>query len=75
MHLRGDCVLSLPYFILQILTKMSKTIQKQRKNKDRSLYHYGLVKILIEFELQKISVTWKKFLVTNEFIADDEQAK
>ena len=57
MHLRGDCVISLPYFLLQSLTKMSKTIQKWRSNMDRILYHFGLVKILIEFELQKIGLS------------------
>jgi len=51
MHLRGDCVIILPYFLLQSLTKMSKIVQKQRSNMDRSLYHFGLVKTLIKFEL------------------------
>lgn len=73
MHLRGDCTISLPYFLLQSLTKMSKTMQKQRKNKDTSLHHFGLIKILIEFELQKIGITWERFLITNEFVTDEEQ--
>jgi len=48
-------------------------MQKQRKNKDISVHHFGLIKILIEAELQKIGITWEKFLITNEFFTDEEQ--
>jgi len=53
LHLKKQCVISIPYFLLQILTKMSKTIQKQKGNEDKSLYHFVLIKILIEHELQR----------------------
>ena len=62
----------MPYFLLQSLTKMSKTIQKQKSNEDKSLYHFGLIKILIEFELQGRGKTWKEFLISNQ-IKEDEQ--
>lgn len=71
LHLKGQCVISLPYFLLQSLTKMSKTIQKQKCNEDKSLYHFGLVKILIEYELQRRGKTWKEFLAANQ-IKDEE---
>jgi len=53
---------------------MSKTIQKQNGNEDKSLYHFGLTKILIEFEVQKRGKTWKEFLVANQIKdGEDEQ--
>jgi len=50
---------------------MSKTIQKQKGNEDKSLYHFGQIKILIECELQRRGKTWKEFLATNQ-IKDEE---
>jgi len=52
---------------------MLKTIQKQKGNEERSLYHFGLIKILIEFELQRRGKTWKEFLIDNQIkIKEDE---
>jgi len=50
---------------------MLKTIQKKKGNEDKSLYHFGLIKILIEYELQRRGKTWKEFLATNQ-IKDEE---
>jgi len=50
---------------------MSKTIQKQKGNEDKSLYHFGLVKILVEYELQRRGKMWKEFLAANQ-IKDEE---
>lgn len=71
LHLKRQCVISLPYFLLQSLTKMSKTIQKQKGNENKNLYHFGLVKILIEHELQRRGKTSKEFLAANQ-IRDEE---
>ena len=71
LYLKGQCTISLPYFLLQSLTKMSKTIQKRKGNEDKILCHFGLIKILIEFELQRRGKTWKEFLDANQ-IKDEE---
>jgi len=53
---------------------MSNTIQKRKGNEDRSLYHFGLIKILIEFELHRRGKIWKEFLIDNQIkIREDEQ--
>ena len=55
---------------------MSKTIQKHKGNEDRSLYHFGLIKILIESELQRRGKTWKEFLIDNQIkVREEEQEK
>jgi len=72
LHLKGQCTMSLPCFLLQSLTKMSKTIQKKKCNEDKSLYHFGLINILVEFEVQRRGKTWKEFLVANQ-IKDSEE--
>jgi len=45
---------------------MLKTIQKKKGNEEKSLYHFGLIKIIIEYEVQKSGKTWKEFLITNQ---------
>jgi len=53
---------------------MSKTIQKQKGNEDKSLYNFRLIKILIEYEVQKRGKTWKEFLIANQIKdGEDEQ--
>jgi hypothetical protein len=58
-HLKGDCEINMPYFLLQILSKMAKVVQKQGKNTEKSLYHYGFIKMIIIYELQKKILTWQ----------------
>jgi hypothetical protein len=67
LHLKGEKILNMPYFLIKYLTKMSKSIQKKNKNVDRSLYHHGLVKIIVKSELQKQGIEWDKFLMDNGF--------
>ena len=50
---------------------MPKTIQNKKGNEDKSLYHFKLIKILIEYELQRTGKTWKEFLAANQ-IKDEE---
>ena len=73
LHIKGQCIIGFPYFLLQSLTKMSKTIQKQKGNEDKSLYHFGLIKILIEFELQKRGITWEGFLIANQIKTKEDE--
>jgi hypothetical protein len=46
---------------------MSKHIQGNPKNVIHSLYHHGLVKLLIMEELRKRNDTWDAFLERNGF--------
>ena len=58
-HLRGDCEINMPYFLLQSFSKMAKAIQKQGRNIEKSLYHCGFIKMIIIYELQKKILTWQ----------------
>jgi hypothetical protein len=66
-HLRGDCEINLPYFLLQSLSKMAKTVQKQGRNTGRSLYHCGLIKMIVKNELLKQNMNWQQFTIENGF--------
>ena len=66
-HLRNDCEINMPYFLLQSLSKMAKVVHKQEKNIEKSLYHYGFIKMIITYELQKHDLSWQQFVVGNGF--------
>lgn len=67
MNLIEEHQMNLPYFLLNILKKMSVSVQKKIQLIDNKMCHHGLVKILIEFHLQSIGDDWEDFLVRNHF--------
>ena len=61
MALKG-LKLKFPYFILHSLHKMAITVQHNISNQDRNLFHHGLIKMLVQYELATIGKTWDEFL-------------
>lgn len=59
--------ISLPYFLLHSLRKMTGNIQRKIQYINNALYHHGLVKILIEAHLRNIGHNWEDFLIKNHF--------
>jgi len=64
MHLNSDKELNLPFYFLKRLTKMSKGIHNYLESMHRILYHQGLIKILVLFDLNEIEIPWTYFLVS-----------
>jgi len=52
--------LNLPYYLLKSLKKMSRAYQ--RTSSPRSLFHHGLICILLKHQLVKHHISWNKFL-------------
>ena len=46
---------------------MTKDVQKPERNKEKILYQYGFVKMIITHELQKQDLSWQWFVVDNGF--------
>ena len=61
--------INLPHYLVQSMTKMSAAIKKGLKNIGRSLFHHGLVRMLVEVELSKRNQTWDHFIEQNGFMA------
>ena len=59
--------LNLLYYLLQSLFKMSAAIKKGPKNVSHSLFHHGLVHMLIDKELSKSNRSWEEFVESNGF--------
>ena len=59
--------LNLPYFLLHSLHKMAIMVQCTIGNQDRSIFHHGLIKMLVPYQLVIVGKTWDEFLKDNEF--------
>lgn len=46
---------------------MSLNVQKKIQLIENTIYHHALIKILIEFHLQRIGDNWEDFLLRNQF--------
>ena len=62
MHLSGYKELNLPYYLLKILTKISRRVQIHPEFSHESLYHQGLIKLLVSFSLEELEIPWDCFL-------------
>jgi hypothetical protein len=60
--------LNMSFYLLKSLKNMALIIQHSTKSLERSLFHFGLVKILVEAILQEKNNNWVQFLVRNNFV-------
>ena len=58
---------NLPFFLLNSLRRMATNVQKKIESIETTMYHHGLVKMLVEFHLKSIRDTLEDFLVRNFF--------
>ena len=71
LHFHSDQPLNLPFFLLKSLTKMEFKVQHHPTNLANSLFHHGLVKILVEAHLKSWRKTWDRFLYRYGFSATE----
>ena len=73
-HLVGESRMSLPFFLLKSLQKMSSRIKEHHHHTAQSIFHHGLIKLIINTALQKEGKTWDYFLFWSGFqIKQEEQ--
>ena len=66
---------NMSFFFLNSLHKMASTYQSNVGDKNRSLFHHGLIKILLSSRLEELGQTWDSFLVRNGFGVNEEWPK
>ena len=44
---------------------MIETMKNKTKPKEAQIYHQGLIKILVEYQVRTKGIVWKEFLVQN----------
>jgi hypothetical protein len=70
LHFTGKVEMNIPYYLLRIIGKMSYWIQAKSKDVDSSLFHSGLIIMLVSEELGKKEISWEHFPVTSHFKLD-----
>ena len=75
MNFLENGTLNLPFFLLNSLRRMTTNVQKKVESIETTLYHHGLVKILVEFHLRSVGDSWEDFLVRNFFQYAPELSK
>jgi hypothetical protein len=70
MHFTGKEPLNLPFYLFRSLGKMSDRVQAKSKQVDTSVFHSGLIKMLVLEELKKTNTDWDAFLVASGFQPD-----
>jgi hypothetical protein len=73
LHFVKGYEINMSFYLLSSLKKMVLTIYKSSRNVERSLYHYGLIKLLIVAKLQQLDDTWDDFLLRNRFLETEEE--
>jgi hypothetical protein len=63
--------LNMSFYLLMSLYKMSKHFKRQSMNSLSSLFHHGLIKILLLSHLSQIGDNWESFLSRNGFSQTD----
>ena len=71
MILKGHSV-NLLYYFLSSLQKMACAYQSNVGDKEQSLFHHGIIKILVSYRLGELGDSWESFLTHNEFGENDE---
>ena len=66
-HITGDDPHNLPFYLYNSLIKMSKRYQQQSLSFPQYVYHHGLIKILVQFQLNKKGKSWDEFLIAGGF--------
>lgn len=56
--------INLPFFLLNTLRRMASNVQKKIESLETTMYHHGLVKILVEYHMKRMGDTWENFLMT-----------
>ena len=67
MNFLENGTINLPFFLLNSLRRMATNVEKKIESIETTMYHHGLVKILVEFHLRSVGDTWEAFLARNFF--------
>ena len=62
LHFTGKASIDIPFYLFRILSKMCDKIQLKKDDCETSLFHHGLVKLLVLDGLQKIGKDWNSFI-------------
>jgi len=54
--------MNIPFYLFRSMGKMFDRVQAKSKAMDTSIFHSGMIRMLVMEELNKIYLTWEKFI-------------
>jgi hypothetical protein len=70
LHFTGKESMNLPFYIFRSIGNMSYRVQSKSNQLDTSVFHSGLIKMLVMEELRKNNIYWETFLTSSQFQLD-----
>jgi hypothetical protein len=67
LHFTGKDAMNLPFYPFRSTGKMYDRVQDKSKEVDTSVFHYGLIKMLVMEELRKKNIDWEAFITSSHF--------
>jgi hypothetical protein len=67
LHFTGKEVMNLPFYLFRSIGKMDDRVQAKSKQVETSVFHFGLIKMLVMEELRKTNTNWETFLTSSQF--------
>ena len=71
-HLNHEAKMNLSFFFLKSLQKMSSRVKEHQDHTKHSIFHHGLIKLIISTVVQKKEKTWDYFLFWSRFQYEKE---
>jgi hypothetical protein len=78
LHFTGKDLMNLPFYLFRSIGKMADRVQAKSKAVDTSVFHSGLIKMLVMEELKKKNIDWEQFIASAHFqlnVAPTPQSK
>ena len=61
-----------PFYLLRSIRKMLDRVQYESKVMDSSIFHSGLIRMLVSEELGKKDISWEHFIIASHMKLDIE---
>ena len=62
LHFIGKISIDLPFYLFRSLSKMCDKVQLRKEAYETSLFHHGLIKLIVLHELQSVGRVWPTFI-------------
>jgi len=70
LHFTTKDEMDIHFYLLRSIGKISDRVQSKSKAVDSSIFHYGLIKMLVSEELRKRNIPWEQFIVFSHMKLD-----
>jgi hypothetical protein len=57
--------MNIPFYLFRSMGKMADRVQAKSKAMDTSVFHSGLIKMLVMEDMKKINLSWEQFMVSS----------